>query len=160
KPLATQTLFKVRTMLSGVLDFALENELIEAKPKLPKIRNAQREKRIRALTEKDYFRLMAHLKAREEVELLTLLVTGLRASELLALEPQHVLSGIRVEQPRLSRWGGHEVGPPKSLHSYRTLDVSTDVLGLIQQRVERLPPGERFVFQLGQSGLRKRLKKA
>ena len=160
KPLSPHTVQTIRSMLNSILAFALETERIDAIPKTPRMPALKRAKQIRALAATDYHRLRSHLRAAGELELELMLVSGLRVSELLALEPKHFADGVRVEQARLHRWGSREVGPPKSHHSFRTVAIETDILSLIRQRIDALPDGERFVFQLGQTGLSKRLRSA
>ena len=160
KPLSPHTLQTIRSMLRSILEFALDSERIDSVPKMPRTAGLKRARQIRALSARDYQRLRAYLRQQGELELELMLVTGLRVSELMALEPKHVKDGIIVEQARVHRWGSREVGPPKSAHSYRTIEIETDLLTLLRDHIKALPKGERFAFQLGQTGLSKRLHKA
>jgi integrase len=155
-PLAPKTVEKVRVMVSMILTFAVEEGYIQSAPKLPKSTGTKRKKDIRVLSIQQSDTLRDALREAGEIELETLLLTGLRISELLALEPKHVLgNAIRVEQSLLKRWGYREVGPPKSLRSYRTLKVPDH----LAERLSEHNSGGQFLFTLGPTGLRKRLRK-
>jgi integrase len=84
------------------------------------------------------------------------LATGLRVQELLALEPKHLIgNSIQISQALITRWGYREVGPPKSIHGYRTIEIPSNLM----ERLKSLTPSGQFLFSLGQTGLTKRLKK-
>lgn len=158
--LSPYTMQTIRFMLKSVLEFALERGYIDGVPKMPKLGGLRRAKRIQALSQRDYHRLRAHLREHGELELELMLVTGLRVSEVTALEPRQVSNAVHVDQARMHRWGSREVGPPKSRSSYRTIEVETSLLKLLLDHISDLPAGERFVFHLGPTGLAKRLEKA
>ena len=120
-----RTLQIIRNYLRMILSYALTKGYIEKNPltkavMIPKLR---RKKRIQVLTVEQFDLLAASLEG-EELALKTMLLTGLRVSELLALQPRHIIgNALRVEQSLESRWGERIPTPPKSEHSYRTISI-------------------------------------
>jgi integrase len=156
KPLAPKTRDKVRVMLKMILDFGVEKGYLKSAPKLPKSTGSKRVKDIKVFSIEQSDALRDLLRKSGEVELETLLTTGLRIQELLALEPKHVIgNSIQVSQALVTRWGYREVGPPKSVHSYRTININVD----LAMRLNDLRPERQFLFSIGATGLTKRLNK-
>ena len=94
----------------------------------------------------------------DELALKTLLLTGLRVSELLALEKRHVgNAALTVEQSLDTRYGAKVVSPPKSDHAYRTISISKSLCRDINAFAATSP--NEYLFQIGYTGLGKNLKK-
>lgn len=162
KGLAPKTVETVRTHLKMAVNFAMDEGLIEAAPRFPKAYGNTRAKVVKVLSLDEQDRLRRYLREHGELELETLLTTGMRIGELEALEPRHVGDNtVAVMQSRAERWGSREVKQPKSRHGYRTISVNPPLGGLLSKRAEqRKADGERWLFSVGRSGLAKRLKKA
>lgn len=90
------------------------------------------------------------------IGLLTLFYTGLRISELLALQPKHIgADSLRVEQSLDGLHGNRKVGEPKSEHSYRTIAIPERLASTLLA----YPASEGFIFPLKANAYRVRLKK-
>jgi len=144
----------IKTYARMVFDYAVRRGYLDTSPvtrdvSIPKRR---RKRKIKVLTVPQFDQLSRALEGGSELELAlrTLLLSGLRVSELMALQPHHVTaSTLTVEQSIESRYGERVVTPPKSDHAYRTITVPE---GLASRLLERC--SEPFVFGLGYSCMR------
>jgi len=153
--LAPESIARIRSHLKMIFDYAVEQGYVHTSPvtgavKIPKKR---RKRKIRVLTVAQFDALADALRTDHEVDLalLTLLMSGLRVSELLALQPWHVTeTTLTVEQSLESRYGERITTPPKSDHAYRTINIP-------EQLSERLLalPHQAFLFETGYKCLRK-----
>ena len=115
-------------MLFQILNKAAANDLINKNPvvyadkmrkRLPKRKESFTADEVRLLMEK-----LPENKIGWSIRLL--LATGMRAQELLALEPRHIAadgSAITIEQAVVRVKGSIAIGTPKSYDSYRTIPV-------------------------------------
>ena len=158
--LSPKTLETVRVLLKSIVKWALEEKRISAAPAIPPARGSKRLKTIKVLGREQVGTLTNVLSSEGELELETLLSTGLRVSELLALEKKHLReNSVRVEQVLAHRWGSKAVTSPKTASSYRTVSLPVDLYQRLFIHSNRLPDDERFLFSVGQTGLSKRLKR-
>jgi integrase len=153
--LSPRTIQKIRTYCVMILDYGVLKGYLDKSPvtKDIVIPRKKRQRVIRVLSIEQFDRLRDALE--DELGLLTLLQTGLRIGELLALEPKHILPGaVRVEQSLDSLWGERIVGPPKSDHSYRTISVPET----LSSRLLEQHSGP-FVCELNYEHLKSRLRR-
>lgn len=157
-PLMAGTMDKVRAVLKMVLAYAKKQGYISSVPDLPKLPRVGNRKDITPLSVKRYELLVEYLRGNGEIELETLLQSGLRVSELLGLRKKDLMStGLYVRQTRTKSSGYRDIAPVKSERSRRTVALP----GELMQRLRELEPtNDGFLFSIGQTGLTKRLGKA
>ena len=159
KHLSPASISRIRDYLRMVFDYAVLQGYLERSPvtKAVSIPKRRRKRSIQVLSVEQFDALSEALQDGSELELAlrTLLLSGLRISELMALEPKHITpKTLTVEQSLESRYGARVTTPPKSEHAYRTLSVPE---GLAQEiRAKQSQP---FVFPLGYTCLRDGIKR-
>ena len=118
-----------RGMLFQIMNKAEANDLIHKNPVryAEKMRSINPPKEREAFTGEEVKRLMAKLpQDKIGLSIRLMLGTGMRAQEILALEPRHIAedgSVITIEQAVVRIKGGVAIGPPKSRDSYRRIPV-------------------------------------
>lgn len=152
--LSPRSLELIRTYARMVFAYAVERGYLAESPvtKAVVVPRRRRKRPIRVLTVAQFDKLSAALDTPSErdVALRTLLLTGLRVSELLALQPHHLAeNALTVEQGIESRYGRRIPTPPKSDHAYRTIAVPR----ALAERLLALP-ARPFVFGVGYTCLR------
>lgn len=137
--LSPASLRRFRAYFKMMFDYAVLKEYIQKNPvnKAVVVPKMRRIRKIRVLSVTQFEQLSEALEDESEIKLAlrTLLLTGLRVSELLALQPEHVMTDtLRVEQSLVSRYGDRVVTPPKTNNSFRTISIpeslAADLRGL------------------------------
>lgn len=157
--LSYRSLELIKAYLRMIFGYAVLRGYLETSPvtKALSIPKRRQKRSIRVLSVEQFDTLSAALEGGGKLELAlrTLLLSGLRVSELLALEPKHVSAKtLTVEQSLESRYGQRVPTPPKSEHAYRTLTIPS-ALGQSILSLAATP----FVFPVGNSALREGLKR-
>ena len=152
--LSPRSLQLIKTYARMVFDYAVQRSYLDTSPvtKNVSIPKQRRKRKIKVLTVPQFDLLSEVLEGDSELDLAlhTLLLTGLRVSELMALQPRHVTeTTLTVEQGLESRYGERIITPPKSDHAYRTITIPE---GLASKLLE-LPP-EPFLFSAGYTCMR------
>ena len=119
---------KLRGMLCQIFNKAVANDLVVKNPAahLDKMKRAPKKPR-ESFTRDEVDKMMKELpdnKIGWSIRLL--LFTGMRPGEILGLEPRHIAkdgSWINIEQATVKVKGTTEIGPPKTVDSYRTVPV-------------------------------------
>jgi len=130
---AASTLAQYKGMLYQIFQKAEANDLISKNPVrfAEKIRTYGKQKTRDAFTAEEVRLLMCNLKYdRTGMSIRLLLGTGMRAQELLALEPRHIAedgSEIFIEQALQLVKGTVHVGPPKTNRSVRAIPVPSSL---------------------------------
>ncbi|WP_432477198.1 tyrosine-type recombinase/integrase [Nocardioides sp. GXQ0305] len=141
---APQTVRNLYTWIRAVFSAAVEDRLILHTPctrkiVLPKLVKDE----IVPLTVEQVRALAEAMEPRYAAGVLLQAATGVRISELLALQVRDVdflRRTVRVER-QLSR-NGREFVEPKSEHGYRTIPLATEVVEALSQHVAAYPPNE------------------
>ena len=146
---APETIIRIRNLLKAMLDYAVERDYISESPynKSISIPKKKRKRLIKVLTIEQFDTFSHALDTECEIDLAlkTFLLTGLRVSELMALQPWHITgTTLRVEQSLEERYNGKIPSPPKSDHAYRTISIP-ETLG---KKLTALPY-EDFIFPMG-----------
>ena len=155
--LSPRTLQLIKLLLSMVLDYAVLKDYIDKSPmnKSVTIPKQRRSRRIEVLSIEDFERLRDTLTEHNEVGLLTLLLSGVRLSELLALQSRHIQgNSLRIDSALDNSDGVRQVGECKSEHSYRTISIPENLAVMLSENASN-----KFLIELGATGLRKRLRK-
>ena len=157
--LSPRSLELIKTYARMVFDYAVQKGYLDASPvtKDVSIPKQRRKRKIKVLTIPQFDLLSEVLNSDSELDLAlrTLLLTGLRVSELMALQPHHITeSTLTVEQGIESRYGERIITPPKSDHAYRTITIPE---GLASKLLELLP--EPFLFSTGYTCMRDGIKR-
>lgn len=152
--LSPKTQLRIKKMLSMVFNFAVMQGYIEDNPIDRRVRVAKqrRVKNIQVLSVEQYERV---LNSCDNLGLLTLFYTGMRISELLALEPRHIQGSSIVIEQSLDGLGNNprRVGRPKSESSYRTIPIPEHLAKLLCAEI----PSKGFVFPKGYNYYKSRL---
>ena len=141
-----------------IFNFAMTKDYVTKNPVDKQVKTAkQRKKRnIEVLTVSQYDEMIDKC---DDLGLLTILYTGLRISELLALEPKHIQNcAIQIEQSLDGLHNPRKVGAPKSDHAYRTIPIPKKLMDKIAVRLSEMGT-ERFVYPLGYSACQTKLNK-
>ena len=125
---APETIIRIRNLLRAIFEYAVNHEYIEQSPinKSVTLPKKKRKFRIKVFTVEQFEVFSEALRTGCEVDLAlrTLLLTGLRVSELLALQPWHITeTTLRVEQSLEFRYKTRVTCAPKSDHAYRTIAI-------------------------------------
>lgn len=156
--LASATIGKVHTIINGCLNKAVEIGSILANPAKATERPKVKHKDICPLDDDDLERFLQKLSKKDirwRAAMLTLIGTGLRAGELLALEWQHVdleNNEIRVEKGMSRIKGGFEITDPKTFDSARTVPMPQTVANALKelqtsQKLMHLDASKNIVFR-------------
>ena len=156
--LSPRSLELIKTYARMVFEYAVQRGYIDKSPVIKdvSIPKQRRKRKIKVLTIPQFDLLSETLDSDSELDLAlrTLLLTGLRVSELMALQPHHITeSTVTVEQGVESRYGERVITPPKSDHAYRTITIPK---GLASKLLE-LPP--KFLFGTGYTCMRDGIKR-
>ncbi len=146
--LSPRSVVKYHVMLHGVFKRAVRDRVIAYNPstdtELPKVVKKKR----RIVTPEEFEVLLAHMPDRYQLMLLTEIETGLRWGELVALRPRHIdpvrcsitVEETIVEVPRKVSPTGERMllKPYPKDDEPRTLTVSSELLDLIDERIQTL----------------------
>ena len=157
--LSPASIGRIRDYLHMIFAYAVERKYLEASPvtKAVTIPKRRRKRSIKVLTVRQFEDLSEVLQEGLGLNLAlrTLLLTGLRVSELMALQPHHITeSTLTVEQGVESRYGQRIITPPKSDHAYRTITIPEK----LASKLLDLPP-EPFLFSTGYTCMRDGIKR-
>ena len=120
---------KCRGMLYQIFNMAVANDILIKNPvaHAEKVRRPQAKKSKDAFTVDEVKKLMQQLPDdRTGWGIRLMLATGMRAQELLGLEPRHIAldgSSVNIEQAVVMRKGSAAIGPTKTADSVRTVPV-------------------------------------
>jgi integrase len=122
--------------------------------RLPRSRETERRDE-RFLTHEEYHRLLAQIPSEHRALVITMFGTGLRWSELTALQVRDVTPGnpptLRVTKAWKSTPGrSRQVGPPKSTKSRRTVMLADQVIEALGPLLDR--PGDDLLFTAPRGG--------
>lgn len=158
--LAAKSIANVHGMLSAVLATAVLERHIDANPsagmRLPRAREVERRGE-RFLTHEEYAALYAATPARWQPLVLTLFGTGLRWSEITALQVRDIIVASHPPTLRVTKaWKATpgrplEIGPPKSAKSRRTVMLPEQVVGALTPLLDR--PGGELLFTAARGGV-------
>lgn len=132
KPYKDKTVRNYHGLLSGVLNAAVEEELIPKNPsqrmRLPRSTEHETEE-MRFLTLDEFWTLHAEIPDYWQPLVTTLAGTGIRWSEAEALTIRDVLPDgrLRINKAAKGRGANRYIGPPKSPKSRRTLTLAPEV---------------------------------
>ncbi len=136
KPLAPKTIRNCHGLLYACMQDAVDEHLIRQNPcyrtGLPKIEYREQ----RYLTEAEIGRLVAAMPPHWRPLVVLMLATGIRWSEMAGLQVRHIdvlARTLRVEQTRHELSGGSPlvIGPPKTIHSRRTVTYPGEVADIL-----------------------------
>jgi integrase len=154
--LAAKSIANAHALLSSVLTSAVLAGDIQSNPcvkiRLPRAREAERHGE-RFLTWDEYERLISHVPDERKPLVAFMFGTGMRWSEVTALQVRDVIANGRPPHVRVTKaWKrtpgkGVEIGPPKSPKSRRTVLPSSAALDLITPLLDRDP--DALLFQTG-----------
>ena len=145
-----KTIKNVHGFLHAVMATAVRRQLRPDNPcngaLLP--RDTATEDKATFLTVPEFNRLMGHVDEHYHPVFGFLLSTGLRFSEMAALEPADVVLDARVPAVRVTKAWKHDraagrwyVGPPKTRKGRRTVSIGPSTVDLIRPAVEAATPG-------------------
>jgi integrase len=137
--LSPRSLELIKTYARMVFSYGVERGYLTQSPVTKDIivPKRRRKRAIRVLTVEQFDRLSRLLDTPSERDLAlrTLLLSGLRVSELMALQPHHVSENtLTVEQSIESRYGERIPTPPKSDHAYRTITIPASLAASLRQQ--------------------------
>ena len=158
KGLSAKSIANAHGLLSAVMASAVLADHIGTNPchkmRLPRSRETERHDE-RFLTHEEYHRLIAEIPATYRPLVVTMFGTGLRWSELTALQVRDIIPGspptLRVTKAWKSTPGrAREIGPPKSSKSRRTVMLPAQVMDAIGPLLDR--PGDDLLFVAPRGG--------
>jgi integrase len=158
KGLSAKSIANAHGLLSAVMASAVLADHVGTNPchkmRLPRSRETERRDE-RFLTHAEYYRLLEQIPAAHKPLVITMFGTGLRWSELTALEVRDVILGnpptLRVNKAWKSTPGrAREIGPPKSTKSRRTVMLPTQVVDALTPLLDR--PGDALLFTAPRGG--------
>jgi integrase len=151
--LSAKSIANAHGLLSSTLATAVTEGIIETNPcyrmRLPRTREEHRQGE-RFLTHEEYARLYEHIRPDMQPLVLTMFGTGLRWSELTALEVRDVNAAARPPSLRVTKaWKStpgerKHIGPPKSAKSRRTVMLPAQVVDTLAPLLDR--PGTDLLF--------------
>lgn len=151
--LSAKSISNAHGLLSSVMASAVVESHIETNPcyrmRLPRSREEERREE-RFLTHEEYARLEAAIREDMRPVLVTMFGTGLRWSELTALEVRDVRTTARPPSLRVTKaWKAtpgqpKRIGPPKSAKSRRTVMLPDQVVAALAPLLDR--PGDARLF--------------
>ena len=151
--LSAKSISNAHGLLSSILASAVIEGHIETNPcyrmRLPRSREEERQQE-RFLTHEEYARLEAAVREDMRPVLVTMFGTGLRWSELTALEVRDILTASRPPSLRVTKaWKAtpgqrKRIGPPKSAKSRRTVMLPDQVVTALAPLLDR--PGDVRLF--------------
>lgn len=150
--LAAKSIANAHGLLSSVFSSAITEGLIESNPchrmRLPRTREEERHDE-RFLTHEEYGRLYAAIRDDFKPMLVTMFGTGLRWSELTALEVRDVVASLPPSIRVMKAWKYTPgkpltMGPPKSPKSRRTVILPAQVVEVLRPAIDR--PGSSRLF--------------
>lgn len=154
KHLSPKSQLRIKKYLSMVFNFATTKGYVEANPvdRSVKIAKQRRVKRINVLSVEQYESV---LNSCDDLGLLTLFYTGLRISELLALESHHIRGNCIVVEQSLDCLVStpRKVGRVKSKSSHRTIPIPKRLADLLSAEL----PSDGYVFPFGYDYYKARL---
>lgn len=160
-PLAEKTIRNVHGVFYSMMQAAVDQRLIRANPAyrtgLPKIQYKER----RYLDDAEIGRLVAAMPPPWRPLVVLLVATGLRWSEAAGLRVKWVdplTRSLRVEETRHELTGGSElvIGPPKTVHSRRTVTYTDEVAQMLVPLVSMRHRDEHVFRMPGGGELRQR----
>ena len=158
KGLSAKSIANAHGLLSAVMASAVMAEHVGTNPchrmRLPKGREHERRDE-RFLTHEEYHRLVAATPEAHRPLVVTMFGTGLRWSEVTALEVRDIRPGnpptLRVTKAWKSTPGrAREIGPPKSSKSRRTVMLPAQVMDALVPLLDR--PGDALLFTAPRGG--------
>jgi integrase len=158
KGLSAKSIANAHGLLSAVMASAVLADHIGTNPchrmRLPRSRETERRDE-RFLTHEEYHRLLAQIPSEHRALVITMFGTGLRWSELTALQVRDVTPGnpptLRVTKAWKSTPGrSRQVGPPKSTKSRRTVMLADQVIEALGPLLDR--PGDDLLFTAPRGG--------
>jgi integrase len=158
KGLKAKSIHNAHGLLSAVMGSAVVAEHIGTNPchkmRLPRVGEVGRQDE-RFLTHEEFYRLLAQIPEAHKPLVVTMFGTGLRWSELTALQVRDVIPGdpptLRVTKAWKSTPGrSREIGPPKSTKSRRTVMLAAQVVEALTPLLDR--PGDSLLFVAPRGG--------
>lgn len=158
KGLSAKSIANAHGLLSSTLTSAIIEGHIETNPchrmRLPRAREVERQEE-RFLTHEEYGRLLAAIREDMRPVLVTMFGTGLRWSELTALEVRDVVLTAKPPMIRVTKaWKAtpgqpKQIGPPKSSKSRRTVILAPQVVTILLPLLDRPGTDRLFVGKFG-----------
>lgn len=158
--LSAKTISNTHGLLSAVMATAVIEQHIDANPchrmRLPRSREVERRDE-RFLTHAEYARLIGQIPERWRALVVTMFGTGLRWSEVTALEVRDVHVHTTPPTLRVTKaWKATpgrplQIGPPKSAKSRRTVMLPRQVVDALTPLLDR--PGPSLLFTAPQGGI-------
>jgi integrase len=158
KGLKAKSIHNAHGLLSAVMGSAVVAEHIGTNPchkmRLPRVGEVGRQDE-RFLTHDEFYRLLSQIPDAHKPLVVTMFGTGLRWSEVTALQVRDVIPGdpptLRVTKAWKSTPGrSREIGPPKSTKSRRTVMLAAQVIEALAPLLDR--PGDSLLFVAPRGG--------
>lgn len=158
KGLSAKSIANAHGLLSAVMATAVLADHIGTNPchrmRLPRSRETERRDE-RFLTHEEYHRLLAAIPEAHRPLVVTMFGTGLRWSEVTALDVRDINRGspptLRITKAWKSTPGrAREIGPPKSSKSRRTVMLPQQVVDALTPLLDR--PGDALLFTAPRGG--------